>query len=59
MLGDSFWFTYRAVVVPSFTILSEFVTCVFVAVMINAFVTVRFEAMRFAKVETPPAIMPS
>jgi hypothetical protein len=58
MFGASFWFTYKAVVVPWFTILSEFVACVFVAVMVNVFVTVRFEAMRFAKFEVPDAIIP-
>jgi hypothetical protein len=32
------------------------VVCVFVAVIINVFVTVRFAAMRFAKFATPPKI---
>ena len=45
-------------VVPWFTILSEFVACVFVAVMINVFVTVRFAAMIFEKLATPVEIIP-
>ena len=32
---------------------SEFVTCVFVAVTIKAFVTVKLDAMIFAKFNTP------
>jgi hypothetical protein len=36
---------------------SEFETCVFVAVTIKAFVTVRFEAKTFAKFATPVSVM--
>jgi len=37
----------------------EFETVVFVAVIVNVFVTVRFAAMRFEKLEVPYAVIPT
>jgi hypothetical protein len=38
-------------------IVSEFVVCVFVAVMVNVFVTNRFATIKLEKDETPPMEM--